>query len=370
MMKIQVRERQSPFIHLNDKATTHKGIVCEPFYVLSYYIGCPFACTYCYLQGTFKGQVDPVIYSNRESLLRELDLWLSLPGQLRLNAGELDDSFALDGKIPLVDDLVPRFIAQDRHTLLLVSKSTNVRNLLKYHPNGRVIVAFSINCPTAWELFEKKTPHPYKRIEAAAKVSEAGYITVVRLDPMLPVKDWRREYEELIRRIYMAFYPHQWTVGSLRFFPHLPRWTAKVGRDTSVYKFDVEVCHEDRRRRLKSQVRAALYRQAIRAIRSHDPQVPIRLCKETIKIYQMLGLPRQGCCYNTRLRQVIDNEGEALGRAQSAISKASLVRSSKDLRLTVATDGKKMIDFWRLGVRSKRVDDRSRSKGNMSKERR
>lgn len=301
-MKMQVRERKSPFIHLNNKATTHKGIVCEPFYVLSYYIGCPFACTYCYLQGTFKGQVDPVIYSNRERLLRELDLWLSLPGHLRLNAGELDDSLALDGKIPLVDDVVPRFIAQDRHTLLLVSKSTNVRNLLKYRPNGRVIVAFSINGVKAWELFEKKTPHPYKRIEAAAKVSEAGYITVVRLDPMLPVKGWPREYEELINRIYSTFCPHQWTVGSLRFFPHLPMWTANVGRDTSVYKFGVEVCHEDRRRRLKSRVRAELYRHAIQAIRTHDAKVPIRLCKETVRMYEMLGLRPQGCCYNTHLK--------------------------------------------------------------------
>lgn len=301
MMQIQVRERKSPFIHLNSKATSHQGIVCEPFYVLSYYIGCPFACTYCYLQGTFKGQVAPVVYKNRERLLKELDIWLSLPGQLRLNAGELDDSLALDGKIPLVDDLVPRFIQQDRHTLLLVSKSTNVRNLLKYRPNDKIIVAFSINCPKAWELFEKKTPHPYKRIEAAAQVNEAGYITVVRLDPMLPVPEWQREYQILIDRIYSTFRPHQWTIGSLRFFPHLPMWTARVGRDTSIYQFAVEVCPEDRRRRLKGPQRLALYQQAMKVIRTHDEMVPIRLCKETITMYNALGLQPQGCCYNTRL---------------------------------------------------------------------
>jgi len=299
MMKIWVRERKSPFIHLNDKANTHKGIVCEPFYVLSYYIGCPFACTYCYLQATFRGQVEPVIYRNREKLLAELDEWLKQPGHLRLNAGELEDSLALDGKIPLVDDLVPRFIAQDRHTLVLVTKSTNIRNLLKYRPNDKVVVAFSVNSVTAWRLFEKQTPHPYQRLETAARVCEAGYITVLRLDPMLPTKGWEKEYEELIDKAYSLFKPHQWTLGSLRFFPGLPMWTAKVGRSTKVYNFGVEVSPEDNRRRLKTGVRLEMYRHAIRCIRRHDSIVHIRLCKETEQMHHLLGLPCSGCCYNT-----------------------------------------------------------------------
>ena len=303
MMRIWVRERKSPFIHLNDKSNTHKGIVCEPFYVLSYYIGCPFACTYCYLQATFRGQVEPVIYRNREKLLAELDEWLKLPGHLRLNAGELEDSLALDGKIPLVDDLVPRFIAQDRHTLILVTKSTNIRNLLKYRPNDKVVVAFSVNSVTAWHLFEKQTPHPFQRLEAAAKVREAGYITVLRLDPMLPTKGWEKEYEELIDKAYSLFKPHQWTLGSLRFFPSLPMWTAKVGRSTKVYNFGVEVSPEDNRRRLKTSVRLEMYRHAINCIRRHDLTVQIRLCKETEQMHYLLGLPCSGCCYNTNFSQ-------------------------------------------------------------------
>jgi len=301
MMKITERERKSLFIHLNDKANTHRGIVCEPFYVLSYYIGCPFACTYCYLQGTFRGHVDPVVYRNREKLLGELDAWLALPGRLRLNAGELGDSLALDGKIPLVDDLVPRFLAQERHTLLLVTKSTNVKNLLKYQPNDRVIVAFSVNSESAWRLFEKQTPHPFQRLEAAAEVSQGGYITVLRLDPMLPVSRWEREHVELIDRTYALFRPHQWTIGSLRFFPTLPIWTAKVGRSTHVYNFGVESSPEDGRRRLKTPLRAQMYRHAMQAVRAHDREVPIRLCKETEYMHRILGLRCQGCCYNSHL---------------------------------------------------------------------
>lgn len=298
-MKIQQRERKSPFIHINDKANVHDGIVCEPFYVMSYYIGCPYECSYCYLQATFRGQVEPVVYQNRENLLRELDEWLQLPGSLRLNAGELDDSLALDGMIPLVDDLVPRFAAQRRHKLILVTKSTNVRNLLKHDPQGQVIVSFSVNAETVWQQYEHRTPSPIKRVEAAAKVKGAGYITVLRLDPMLPIQQWQDEYAQLIDFTYTRFRPDQWTLGSLRFFPTLPSWTAKVGRSTQVYNFGVERCPEDGRYRLKGPVRSEMYQWAINTIRSYDASVPIRLCKETNRMYKTLNLLPQGCCYNT-----------------------------------------------------------------------
>ncbi|MGA2284992.1 MAG: hypothetical protein ABSG55_01815, partial [Dehalococcoidia bacterium] len=69
-MTLQLRERKSPFIHVND--TTRPGLVCGAFHAISYYIGCPYHCSYCYLQTTFRGQVQPVAYTNRSKLLAEL----------------------------------------------------------------------------------------------------------------------------------------------------------------------------------------------------------------------------------------------------------------------------------------------------------
>jgi len=299
MKRIPTRVRKSSFIHLNDKANLHDGVICEPFYVLSYYIGCPYQCSFCYLQSTFRGQVEPVIYRNRDALLNELDEWLQLPGFLRLNAGELNDSLALDGVIPLVDDLVPRFAAQQRHKLVLVTKSANVRNLLKHDPCGQVIVSFSVNADTAWRSFEHKTPHPSERVDAAAKVKKAGYITVLRLDPMLPIQRWQDEYAQLIDFVHSIFAPDQWTIGSLRFFRTLPAWTGKVGRSTKVYNFATDWCPEDGRYRLQAQLRCDMYRWAIERIRFHDARVPIRLCKETAGMHRRLEMPCRGCCYNT-----------------------------------------------------------------------
>jgi spore photoproduct lyase len=292
----QVRERKSAFIHLNN--TAKPGIVCGPFHALSYYIGCPYKCTYCYLQGTFRGRVDPVVYTNREKLLAELDQWLAQPGHLRLNAGELEDSLALDGQIPLVDDLVPRFAAQDRHKLLLVSKSTNVLNLLKWDSKGQVIVAFSVNAPSVWQRYELETPHPLRRVEAAARVKKAGYYVTLRLDPMIPVDGWQEEYPQLVGSVYEVFRPDQWTLGSLRYYAGLPGWARRVGRDTSIYAFGAERSPEDRRKRIPLEERAAMYRVATEAIRRHDPDVRVHPCKETVALYRRLGLNPDGCCYS------------------------------------------------------------------------
>lgn len=289
------RERKSPFIHLND--TARPGINCGPFHAMSYYIGCPYRCDYCYLQGTFRGKVTPVVYTNREKALAELDAWLEQPGHLRLNAGELEDSLAMDGHVPLVDDMVPRFAAQERHKLLLVTKSENVDNLLKHDPRGQVIVAFSINHPSIARQYEKGAPDPLDRLRAAARVQSAGYYVTLRLDPMIPVESWHSLYLEIVDRAYERLRPDQWTLGSLRWYPNLPRWVGAVGRDAGLFDYPRERCPEDGRYRLAETLRGQLYHVAMNRIRHWDGEAKVFLCKETGRMHRLLGLPLNGCCY-------------------------------------------------------------------------
>jgi spore photoproduct lyase len=138
-------------------------------------------------------------------------------------------------------------------------------------------------------------------VEAAARVKDAGYYVTLRLDPMIPLDGWQEEYPSLIEAVHDIFRPDQWTLGSLRYYPGLPGWARRVGRDTSIYAFGAERSPEDGRKRIPLETRAAMYSAATEAIRRHDPDVLVHPCKETVELYRRLGLNPDGCCYTAAL---------------------------------------------------------------------
>ncbi|MHC1564053.1 MAG: SPL family radical SAM protein [Candidatus Hecatellaceae archaeon] len=136
--------------------------------------GCSYHCSYCYLQGTFRGNTNPTVFSNLDDMLREVSCWLKKPGGPRLlNTGELCDSLAITDKV--MRALIPIFGRQKRHKLLLLTKSDRVEGLLGLPHNGQTIVSFSVNPPEVSSLFEPDAAPPERRLEAAWKCFNAGY---------------------------------------------------------------------------------------------------------------------------------------------------------------------------------------------------
>lgn len=74
-----------------------------------------------------------------------------------LNSGEIADSLMLEGdKKSFVNFIVPLFENQNRHKVLLVTKSNKIRNLLKLKSHHQVIVSFSLNATPVAERWEKR----------------------------------------------------------------------------------------------------------------------------------------------------------------------------------------------------------------------
>lgn len=62
-----------------------------------------------------------------------------------LNSGEIADSLMFEnGEAPLSKEIIPLFQRQKKHKVLLVTKSTNIKNLMDLNPQ-QVIVSFSLN---------------------------------------------------------------------------------------------------------------------------------------------------------------------------------------------------------------------------------
>jgi spore photoproduct lyase len=289
-LEIIERPRRSRFIRYFDK--TPPGIVCPHFYILAHANGCVYNCAYCYLQLTFRGQVRQTVFTNRDAMFAEVRQFLARAEPSALNAGELSDALAVDHLTGLSRRLVPMFAAQDRHTLILLTKSANVDNLLGLEHNRRTVVSFSVNAPAVAAAFEPGAPPPAARVAAGARVAEAGYPLRFRIDPVIPVPGWEEHYRELVADILATAPPQRITLGSLRYFPNVRAYARKLGRDPTVFDYAAERTPADGRRRVALSLRTRIYNHLMDLI---PAGVEVGLCKETDECHRALALPRIVC---------------------------------------------------------------------------
>lgn len=224
------RKRSKRFIEPFDK--TPLGIVCRPFYKLTFAWGCPFACDYCYLRGTFfqakwLGR-KVTIYTNMDDMLREVNHFLRdrTIKPTVLHTGELTDSLGIPEFSKILAPVIEKFAKQDRHKLLLLTKSGNVDDILDVEHGDQTVVGFSLNPPIIQHLYEHYTATTPERTLAIEKCIEAGYLTYVRIDPVIPIDGWEEYYYPLIEFVNSLSDRRELigvTVGTIRAYSRLKR---------------------------------------------------------------------------------------------------------------------------------------------------
>jgi hypothetical protein len=151
------RRRKSNFVRLFDK--TPPGIICPHFYILAHANGCPYDCSYCYLQLTFRGKTEPVLFRNLDDLNREVRQFLELPEPSVLNAGELSDGLAFDHITRLSRSIVPMFAVLSKRTgrFRELRKSRSTRR--ETHDRRRKNQSLRLPCP-----FQDRPHNPHTRV--------------------------------------------------------------------------------------------------------------------------------------------------------------------------------------------------------------
>ncbi|MDW7990444.1 MAG: hypothetical protein RMH75_07285 [Archaeoglobaceae archaeon] len=283
-----IRVGDGSIIQLFNKTTPPRkdcDVVCPHFLELKWANGCYFSCAWCYLQGTFRfleRGTKPFIkdWKKIESHLRALFNYNSR--KELLNAGELSDSLIGEHLNPPASiRLAKMFQEQNRYELLLVTKSDQVDNLLKIEPKN-VIVSFSINAFSVAERWET-APHPMRRIEAGKRLYDHGYRVRVRIDPIVPVPEWKKHYEGLIEKVFNSFEPKRITLGTLRGLST----TIRNAKDKTWTEFLEE--RSNWGLKSKFETRLEIYKYLIDLLNEIGFK-EIGLCKETLKIWKDLGL--------------------------------------------------------------------------------
>jgi len=279
---------------------TPKSIVCPHFWELRWAYGCPYDCAYCYLQGTFRGNKNPR-YVDLEEVLLTLDHAFkdeSLEPSV-FNSGELADSLMSPRRMERIAD---KFEEQKRHKLLLLTKGVHdlskIDFLTKRH-RKQTILSLSLNAVKVWKLWEHLTPPPEKRIEIGKRGMEAGYEVRIRIDPIFPIEDWKRHYEDLIYSLLSKLHsdPDRITLGT-------PRGLAKTlifAKDRTWERIGFTDTPEQTGwgKKAPSSLRKEIYLFFYDKLASLGfDKTKIAMCKETKSMWKELGLNPELCKCN------------------------------------------------------------------------
>ncbi len=263
-------------------------VVCPHFMELKWANGCRFDCAWCYLNGTmrFRPMGKAPYLKDKKKIIAHIKEFLEAEqSPTILNSGELSDSLVFEGNgFSLTNDIIPLFKKQDRHKLLILSKSANVKGILESKSQENVIVSFSVNALPVAKRWEKKAPSPRSRIKAAKKLVDDGYEVRLRIDPMVPVNNWKKSYEELIDLIYSKLEPKRVTFGTLRGLQS----TINNCQDKSWVKYLNERSNWGLKAR--DEIRLEMYSYLMDVVKKYDKKCQIAMCKETVAMWKKIGM--------------------------------------------------------------------------------
>ena len=268
--------------------------------------GCYFACEWCYLKLTYRvAHPFITVRVQYEKIKEELEKKLRMTTQgVMFNAGELGDSLALDHLTGAAEAMIPWFGTTVNGYLFMLTKSDNVDHILTLPHNGHTALAWSMNAPEVSTRYEVGAPPFERRLEAARKAQTAGYPVRVRLDPIVPVGEWKGMYARTVRNIFRTITPERVTLGTLRFEPAFYRMRTTMfssASDIGTYVDDMTPMFSPAPGTKKvgkysytKEARAEIFSYVVREIRKYSA-CPVALCKEEAEVWSSVGLDLSAC---------------------------------------------------------------------------
>jgi len=258
---------------------TKKHLSCG-YWILNLGFGCPFDCSYCFLQqySNFPGIILP---ANVEDFFSSFnDFYKNLKKPIRIGTGEFCDSLALDHITEYSKALIPYF--KDKKVLFeLKTKSNNIANLLTLKSSPNIIISWSLSPSFIVEKEEKATASLDQKLAAAAEVQAAGYSVGFHFDPIIHLKKWQNLYGEVIDKLYLKLKkPFAWiSLGTLRSNRQLKTVTELRFPQSNIFYGELFL-GEDKKLRYPDFIKKEIYKEIIGKIRHYDKKTPIYLCME------------------------------------------------------------------------------------------
>jgi len=202
-----------------------KEYICCGYQILNVGTNCPMDCSYCILQAYFN-KPSLRVFANLE---KELDVIGSIidshPERIfRIGTGEFTDSLALDPITGWSGLLTEFFTGKKNAVLELKTKTDNIGGLLSSPHRDRIIVSWSLNSAEISAREEHGAASIKKRLEAAKRCQDEGYVVSFHFDPLIHYEGWEKDYLKTIELLGDYIDPKGviWiSMGCFRYIPAL-----------------------------------------------------------------------------------------------------------------------------------------------------
>ncbi|MHC4113973.1 MAG: SPL family radical SAM protein [Planctomycetota bacterium] len=274
---------------------------CPNYWHFSPYGFCPYNCQYCYLAGTPGVKFSPTvkIFVNIDEILDQIAHTASkLTKPTAFYLGKLQDGLALDSLTGYSRIMVPFFAEQKYTKLTLLTKCSDIENLLDLEHNGHTILSWSLNPSEISERFESNVPTPDERIAAMRKCSDAGYPLRAVIMPTIPIENWQNIYMRFLENLLKSVPLERITVGQICSYSGALQLTKrKLGKDNPISNMLEKGKSKDGRTRFPMNARIEVYRTLIDTIRKLQPKLQVGLCMEEADTFKALDMKNSiGCC--------------------------------------------------------------------------
>lgn len=242
--------------------------------------GCLASCLYCFVF-TYFDLPFPTLFTNVHDALNDLKHYLREHPRAWVSTGEFMDSLQLDAATGYTETVMGNLSAFPGATLELRTKHSGVEHLPADPPPG-VIISFSVNPEPVVRALEPGTAGLEQRLAAAHYVRDRDYRIGLRIDPIIPVKEFADSYNGLVEAVENRL---GWSrvsrvfLGALRFdFKLLQRFSrGPAARKLLAAEY---VPAPDGKYRVYKHERVAMYRRLAGAIQGYAPDIKITLMME------------------------------------------------------------------------------------------
>jgi len=176
-------------------------------YYFSHMLNCIYDCRYCFLQGMLRS-ANYLLFVNYDDFLADIKkiatehkndekpVWFF--------SGYDCDSLAYEPVTGFAEYFVAAFKDIPNAVLELRTKSTQIRSLLNQQVSNNVVVASSLSPTSVANELEIGAPTLTKRLDALAKLQQAGWRIGLRFDPVIWHKNYALDYQDMIELVFKS----------------------------------------------------------------------------------------------------------------------------------------------------------------------